>query len=610
MNARRGFGSGDSAIQAIKDRLNIADLARRYVNLQRVGHRWMAPCPFHQETKPSFSVDEERGSFYCFGCQASGDLISFYQRINGLDFKDALEQLAQEAGVSLRDRPAGPEARAAGDLRRNALKMHEAAKNFYARNLASSAGAACRDYLARRALDEKIIQGFELGWSLDEWGALAALFERSGFNKEQGVQAGLLTKSDHGRVYDRFRHRLMFPIKDLNGRTIAFGGRIIDNADEAKYINSADSPLYKKGGNLYGLFQARRAITLKKSVLLTEGYMDVLTLHQFGYQNSCGALGTALTPEQVKRLAGFCSDFELLFDGDGPGRKAAMRAAEMLMARGLRCKVTLLPEGEDIDSLLKAQGTEAFERLRRQAPDGLGFCMRVLKADYAPKDIVAWTRQFLASLEQPEYFSFYASELAQGLGMEESLIRRDFSHTLIISAQSSRRDNFAANAGLGTAGAGPAGVAGTGGTGKALRGPAVETQVLDFLARYPQYAARLREAGAEFVFATPRGLEFWAKIMDCGPDFAEPDILASLDDKQRAFWTRSRDFERMPASSEKERLQLEQICSGIERLIAKQNNHSRTQVLSQLNDDDYEVEVLKSLHEKLTGKPLVESKNE
>lgn len=609
MNARRGFGSGDSAIQAIKDRLNIADLARRYVNLQRVGSRWMAPCPFHQETKPSFSVDEERGSFYCFGCQASGDLISFYQRINGLDFKDALEQLAQEAGVSLKDRRVSPEAKAAGDLRKNALKMHEAAKNFYVKNLASSAGAACRDYLARRALDEKIIQSFELGWSLDEWGGLTELLERSGFNKEQGVQAGLLTRSERGRVYDRFRHRLMFPIKDLNGRTIAFGGRIIDNADEAKYINSADSPLYKKGDNLYGLFQARRAITVKKSVLLTEGYMDVLTLHQYGYQNSCGALGTALTPEQVKRLAGFCSDFELLFDGDAPGRKAAMRAVEMLLARGLRSKVALLPEGEDIDSLLKAQGPEAFEKLRAQAPDGLNFCIRVLKADYAPKDIVAWTRQFLSSLEQPEFFSFYVSELSQGLGIEESLIRRDFSHKSSVSAQGSRqdsrRDNFAADRG-GT-GSGPAG-----GTraGAALRGPAVETQVLDFLARHPQYASRLREAGAGFVFATPRGIEFWEKIMACGPDFAEPDILASLDDKQRAFWTRCRDFERMPASSEKERLQLEQICSGIERLIGRQSNYSRTQVLSQLDDDDYEVEVLKSLHEKLTGKPLVESKNE
>lgn len=605
MNAKRGFGSGDSAIQAIKDRLNIADLARRYVNLQRVGHRWMAPCPFHQETKPSFSVDEERGSFYCFGCQASGDIISFYQRINGLDFKDALEQLAQEAGVSLRDRQVSPEARAAGDLRKSALKMHEAAKNFYVKNLSSGAGAACRDYLARRELDEKILQSFELGWSLDEWGALAALLEGQGFKKEHGVQAGLLTKSERGRVYDRFRHRLMFPIKDLNGRTIAFGGRIIDNADEAKYINSADSPLYKKGDNLYGLFQARRAITVKKSVLLTEGYMDVLTLHQFGYQNSCGALGTALTPEQVKRLAGFCSDFELLFDGDGPGRKAAMRAVEMLLARGLRCKVVLLPEGEDIDSLLKAQGVEAFEALRRQAPDGLAFCMRVLRADFAPKDIVAWTKEFLSSLEQMEYFSFYVSELAQGLGIEESLIRRDFSHMSTVSPYASRSESFAAQGG-GASGQVQAGSAGS----AALRGPAVETQVLEFLARHPQYAAQLREAGAEFVFNTPRGRVFWEKIMACAPDFAEPDILAALDDKQRAFWTRCRDFERMPTSLEKEKLQLVQICAGIERLIGQQSNYSRTQVLSQLDDDDYEVEVLKSLHEKLTGKPLVESKNE
>jgi DNA primase len=564
--------SRDLPVQAIKERLNIVDIVRRYVNLQRVGNRWMAPCPFHQETKPSFSVDEEQGFFYCFGCQAAGDIFAFYQRINGLDFKEALAQLAQEAGVSLKSLDFDPKEKQARDLRQLAFKMHAVAKDFYSKNLHFSQGAACRAYIANRALDEKTAQIFELGWSLPEWSSLAQHFGKSGFDTEQAIAAGLLVRGERGAVYDRFRSRLMFPIKNLSGQVIAFGGRIIDNSDTAKYINSSDTPIYKKGDNLYGLFQARRAIAVNKAVMLTEGYMDVLTLHQFGYQNACGVLGTALTVEQIKRLMGFCSDFELIFDGDAPGRKAALRSAEMLLARGLRCKVILLPDDEDIDSLLKGSpnkdlGPKAFEELRKKAPDGLNFCMRVLNREFAPKDALVWVKQFLGSLEQPELFSRYVSELSRGLNIEERIVRESFGKAYSDRAESVTNS---INAGLKPI------------AQIKVKLPDIEEQLLAFALCYPQYIQQLHDAGAEFVLCSSRACVLWDKIIKFEPFFASSDILPNLDDKQKSFYIKWR-MDMPPPDKEKEELQLQQLCAGIQRIYKDKFNNARMQAFRDQN---------------------------
>ena len=278
------MGRNARAIQEIKARLNLVDIARRYVDLKRNGPRWVAPCPFHQETKPSFSINEEEGFFYCFGCQASGDLFDFYGQINGLDFKETLEQLAEEAGVTLERGPQKHDGQPAGQTmskRRQLLKIHEIAAAHFTENLSGRDGAECRDYMARRGISEEVAKLFGLGWSRRDWQSLAEVLRRAGFSESMGVEAALLGKSERGRAYDRFRGRLMFPIRSLSGNVIAFGGRIIANEDEAKYINSSDSQLYKKGEHLYGLQQARRAIATGKPAMLTEGYMDVVTLHQF-----------------------------------------------------------------------------------------------------------------------------------------------------------------------------------------------------------------------------------------------------------------------------------------------------------------------------------------
>jgi DNA primase len=395
----------------------------------------------------------------------------------------------------------------------------------------------------------------------------------------------------------------MFPIKNLAGQVIAFGGRIIDGSDTAKYINTSDTPLYKKGDNLYGLFQARRAITIKKSALLTEGYMDVITLHQFGYENACGVLGTALTPEQIKRLMSFCSDFELIFDGDAPGRKAALRSTEMLLARGLRCKVVLLPDGEDIDSLLKGSpdkglGVGAFEESRMKAPDGLNFCMRVLNRDFAPRDIMDWIKRFFGSLEQPELFSRYLPELSRGLNIEEGFIRR-----LSAGSGPHRQSGAAVSATNGYNG-----YALTVSTPLAVKEPDIEEQILSFALCYPRYIENLADAGAEFVFSSPRACVLWGKIIKWKSFSGQIDILTELDNKQKAFVVRSR-MNMPPPDKDKEDYQNRQLCAGIQRIIREKHNNSLQQLLSGL-DDDASGKVLAILRDKLAGKLNMERKNE
>ncbi len=412
----------------IRQHINIIDVVRRYVEVKRNGSRWVARCPFHQEKTPSFSVNEDEGLFYCFGCQASGDLFDFYGRINGLDFKESFTQLAVEAGLNLNNIQGGTkqdakQALARRTARQNIKRMYEIATAHFVANLHEEDATQCREYMERRKIAPEIVQSFGLGWAKKDWQALAQTLQKAGFAESALIESGLLARSEKtGRGYDRFRGRLMFPIRSLSQEVIAFGGRIIGDEDEAKYINSSDSLIYKKGEHLYGLAQARRGITLKGSALLTEGYMDVLTLHQFGFVNAVGVLGTALTPDQVKRLSGFTSHIVLLFDGDEAGRKAALKACEMFLVRGLECRVVLMPDGEDIDSLLHSKGVDAFEELLQRAPEGLKFCTDVLRTK-SPRESVEWARNFLQQVEIQELISPFASTIAQNLRIAEGSLR-------------------------------------------------------------------------------------------------------------------------------------------------------------------------------------------
>lgn len=569
----------NDAVQIVKERVDFVEIVSRYVQLRPNGARLVGPCPFHHETKPSFSVNPEEKLFYCFGCQESGDVFDFYGKINGLDFRETLEQLALEAGVDL-ERLHGPhdtgKARQAQSKRQQFLRMYQAAAQHFIRNLATPQAEECRAYMDKRGIPPDMAATFGLGWSMRAWQHLADALKRNGFSEALAIESGLLGKSEKtGRGYDRFRGRLMFPIHNLSRQVIAFGGRIIGGEDEAKYINSVDSPIYKKGDHLYGLAQARQGIGKKGRALLTEGYMDVLTLHQFGYNNAVGVLGTALTPEQVKRLSGFTSSLTLLFDGDNAGRKAALRSAAMLLARGLACQVVLLPEGEDIDSLLRSAGPEAFDTLARNAPDGLKFCTDVVR-EWAPREMVAWARDFLQKVELPELVSPIISHMTQHLGIAEQELRARLGQTV------SRR-------------AAPAP------TGAAPRkSPLAERdrQILLFAVRYPGRLPDVREYGADLALTTPMGKALWHKL----ETFNETEIIHHLDAKERAFWVRSRTEGPPLDNGDREFAALQQYLQNFDTTAQRKAFTDALRANARTGDFDTDMEYLRALHETLGNK--------
>jgi DNA primase len=533
------------AVAAVKARANIAEVVGRYVNLRPVGGRLVGPCPFHQETKGSFNVHPEKGFFHCFGCQASGDVIDFYCRINGLEFREGLERLAAEVGVDLGHVRRDPRATERKRARDDCLAMHELAERYYRHVLGSAEGAKAREYLARRQVSAEIVERFALGVSPVGWQGLQTVLRSRGFSEDAGVVAGLLSMGKGGRTWDRFRDRLMFPIRDGGGRVVAFGGRTMGD-DDPKYLNSAETPIYTKGQHLYGLFEARPHITKTRRALLTEGYIDVLSLHQFGYGESCGVLGTAMTTEQAKRLAGFASRVDLVFDGDAAGRKAALRSAQMLLTLGGGCRVVPLPDGEDVDSLLHAKGREGFEDCLARAEDGLAFCLRVVRDTYAPKDMAAWAVDFLTSLGDEALRAVFIPRVSSGLGLAEIELR-----------------HFLASA-----------------SGKA-KGPARsapprpdvlamsprDAQLLSFAVRCPAHAAALAREGLADVFSTGAARAFFAKLVGGDAD----ELAMRLDAAETAFWAKA---QMEPALSDEESAAFfEEICVFLHE--ARENDRRR-----------------------------------
>ena len=504
------------AVAAVKARANIAEIVGRYVTLRPVGSRLVGPCPFHQETKGSFNVHPDKGFFHCFGCQASGDVIDFFCRINGLEFREGLERLAAEVGVDLGRARSDPRAAAKKREHDACLAMHELADRYFRHLLGQGEGRVAREYLERRGVSAEMIERFSLGVSPEGWQGLQTVLRGRGFDDDSAIIAGLLTQGKNGRTWDRFRGRLMFPIRDGGGRVIAFGGRVMGEGDP-KYLNSAETPIYTKGQHLYGLFEARPVMAKTRRALLSEGYLDVITLHQFGYGEACGVLGTAMTHEQARRLSGFAPRVDLVFDGDAPGRKAALRAAQMLLTLGGACRVVPLPDGEDVDSLLHAQGRDGFEACLERAEDGLNFCLRMVRESYAPREIVAWAGEFLGGLADEGLRALFIPRVASGLGLAEAELRRLLSRPAKRPAPGQRPGEAAAP-----------------------RQPAWElaprdAQILSFVVRRPDYAAHLAGEGLAELLGNADARMFFARLAGLVPD----ESGARLTEPETAFWAKA-----------------------------------------------------------------------
>lgn len=354
-------------LDEIRARLSTSDVVGRSVRLTRKGREHSGLCPFHKEKTPSFTVNDDKAFYHCFGCGAHGDVIGFLMQNEGLTFPEAVERLAGEAGLAMPERT--PESRARAEQQAGLYEIVEKAADWFHRALARDDAHAARVYLAERGLDSATIERFRLGWAPDRRSALKAFMDGEGVSQARMIEAGLLRKPDDGEAYDFFRGRVMFPIADARGRAIGFGGRTLGDG-QPKYINTAENDLFHKGRSLYNLGAARGPARDASSVIVAEGYMDVIAFARAGLDHAVAPLGTALTEEQLALLWRLAAEPVLCLDGDAAGRRAAARAAERalpLLEPGRSLRFAFLPEGEDPDSLLARAGAPALADTIEQA---------------------------------------------------------------------------------------------------------------------------------------------------------------------------------------------------------------------------------------------------
>jgi DNA primase len=385
----------NSIVEEIKARIDIIDLIAEHVDLKRAGQNYKGLCPFHSEKTPSFIVNPSKQIFHCFGCHKGGDIFAFVMNYENIPFQEALSYLSQKAGIKLEVGSRKSEVRSG--IKEGLFAIYKESLIFFRNNFKISKQAL--SYLKERGLNSETIEKFSLGYSKNaKYDGNDALFNHlkaQGFPLEHIKASGLVNFGEHG-IYDFFRDRLMFPIFDLQGRTIAFGGRIMSGVKSMpKYINSPDSIIFKKGETSYGLNTAKNSITQKGYSIIVEGYLDAIMCHQYGFTNAIAPLGTALTPGQLKRLKRFSNKVLLVFDGDSAGIAATKRSIELCYAEGMIAKILLLPRGEDPDTFLRRHGEENFKKYMGKAISPAEFLLKV--SGRSKLDAVRYMLQIISS---------------------------------------------------------------------------------------------------------------------------------------------------------------------------------------------------------------------
>ena len=367
-------------VDELVSRTDIVDLVGSYVRLNKKGNNYWGLCPFHSEKTASFSVSPDKQICYCFGCHKGGGAINFLMELENLSFVEAVQQLAQRAGMQV---PESDYDKGRKERRERLLEMNkEAARYFHSRLYAPEGGQAL-DYLRRRGLSQATLTNFGLGFAPDSWDGLLNHLAGKGYDKKMVLEGGLAVSNDKGRIYDRFRNRVMFPIIDVRGSVIGFGGRVMDDS-KPKYLNSPEGPVYNKSRNLFALNIAKK--TKEGRIILTEGYMDTIALHQAGFDCAVASLGTALTADHAQLLARYTKEAVIAYDGDGAGVAAAQRAIPLLEKAGLKVKVLQMRGAKDPDEFIKNYGRDAFAKLLDESSNHIEYRLEKIKSKYDLKD--------------------------------------------------------------------------------------------------------------------------------------------------------------------------------------------------------------------------------
>lgn len=409
----------EETLQTIRDRTDLVDLVGRHVALRKAGRSHKGLCPFHHEKTPSFTVNPERGIYHCFGCGASGNAFEFLMKLEGLTFPEAARTLAAGCGVEIPESGPGD-----GGLVERVLAANAAAQAIYRRALASDAGRAARDYLARRGLRAEDAERFGIGYAPAGWEELSGELRRAGIPAEVAERAGLVRERASGGHYDLLRDRLTFPIQDARGRVVAFGGRALAAGQEPKYLNSPETPVFRKREAFYGFPHALEAIRRSERVVVAEGYFDRIALQRAGIEEALATCGTALSEDHARALRRRARQVVLLFDGDEAGRRAALRALETLVPAGLRVRAAALPAGDDPDSLLAREGAEALRAVVEGAGAGIDLAIEsaVARGCATPEqraDAVAAVVPLLARVPDATERTAWAQRLALAAGARE-----------------------------------------------------------------------------------------------------------------------------------------------------------------------------------------------
>jgi DNA primase len=355
----------DHSVDRVRQAADIVEIVSAYTDLRRQGTRFVGLCPFHEERTPSFSVDSAKKVYYCFGCEAGGDVFGFLEAKEGLEFREALEMLADRYGVELEREAEDPRAEAVRKRRARLRELLGRTAEFYVSYLWESKEAGrARDYLAQRGLGEEVLRAFGVGYAPSAWDQVLTRGQRAGYSVDELRATGLVQRGRSGGVYDRFRERITFPVRDERGRVLGFGGRAMRPEQGAKYVNSAEGELYRKSETLYGIDRARAAIAKVGKAVVVEGYTDVLALHQAGIEEAVGVMGTAITEHQVAMLSRLVEGVVLAMDADSAGQDAMLRAQRKAAGRQMRLSVATMPEGVDPAEMLAGEGgTERFGEL-------------------------------------------------------------------------------------------------------------------------------------------------------------------------------------------------------------------------------------------------------
>lgn len=426
----------DSFLQELKMKTDIEDVISTYVTLKRRGATLVGLCPFHNEKTPSFTVYPATQSFYCFGCGAGGDAITFVKKIENLDYLDAVKTLAQRAGLQM---PQEGFDDSLSKRRRRILEMNREAARFYHSVLLSPEGKVGYDYYIGRALSAATINHFGLGFAPNQWDALLKHMRAKGYQPAELVDAGLARKGQKG-YYDNFRNRVMTPIIDVRGNVIAFGGRVLDDS-KPKYINTGDTLVYKKTNELFALNFAKDS--KEDALILCEGYMDVIAMHQAGFTNAVAGCGTALTTEQVRLISRYAKEVILTYDADEAGQKALQKAMTLFDQTDVKVRIPALVDGKDPDEIIRTYGRDKFKGMLEGASNETEFRLLALRRQYnlattqGKIDFIGGALQILATLPPVEQ-DLYVSRLSEELGVERQNMKVQLQD--LVARQGNRRE--------------------------------------------------------------------------------------------------------------------------------------------------------------------------